>query len=246
MIIGINGYMGSGKDTVGSIIQYLTDKNVNGENFAFWYASNLYSVYENSGKWEIKKFAGKLKQIASLLTGIPVEKFEDQEFKNSYLPADWSSVARKPIKRQDGIFGKGEAYIKPMTVREFLQRLGTDAVRNALHDNTWVNALMADYTPNWTENTKQYWKDKMPEIPNWIVTDCRFPNEAEAILNKNGVIIRVNRPSNIIETTELKLKHISEIALDLWEFDYVIENDGSIEDLISKVKVILQELNIIS
>ena len=36
---------------------------------------------EEQSKWEIKKFAGKLKQIASLLTGIPIEKFEDQEFK---------------------------------------------------------------------------------------------------------------------------------------------------------------------
>mgnify|MGYP002478018656 CR=1 FL=1 len=62
MIIGINGKIGAGKDTVGTIIQglLLTNKNQSSD---------------------IKKFAGKLKQIASILTGIPVKKFEDQEFK---------------------------------------------------------------------------------------------------------------------------------------------------------------------
>lgn len=58
-IIGVSGYSGSGKDTVGKIIQKLCPKS----------------------NWQIKKFAGKLKEIASLLTGIPALKFEDQEFK---------------------------------------------------------------------------------------------------------------------------------------------------------------------
>ncbi len=58
MIIGISGYSGSGKDLVGTIIQEIS-----------------------LNKWHIKKWAGKLKTIASILTGIPVEKFEDQEFK---------------------------------------------------------------------------------------------------------------------------------------------------------------------
>jgi len=86
MIIGINGKIGSGKDTIGSIIQYLTDENVKEMSFEDWYASNVYSVYQASGKWEIKKFAGKLKQMASLLTGIPVEKFEDQDHTLSQIP----------------------------------------------------------------------------------------------------------------------------------------------------------------
>jgi hypothetical protein len=61
-LIGISGKIGVGKDTIGTIIQglLLTNKNQSSD---------------------IKKFAGKLKQTASLLTGVPVEKFEDQEFK---------------------------------------------------------------------------------------------------------------------------------------------------------------------
>ena len=55
MIISISGKIGSGKDTVAEIIKQMSfDK-----------------------PWEIKKWAGKLKEVATILTGIPVEKFED-------------------------------------------------------------------------------------------------------------------------------------------------------------------------
>ena len=33
------------------------------------------------------------------------------------------------------------------------------------------------------------------KYPNWIITDTRFPNEAQAILDKKGILIRVNRYS---------------------------------------------------
>jgi hypothetical protein len=105
MIIGINGKIGSGKDTIGDIIQKICITN-------------------DGPEFEVKKFAGKLKQIASLLTGIPVEKFEDQEFKKLDMNPEWG-----------------------MTYREFLQNLGTEAMRDGLHTNVWVNALFADYVP---------------------------------------------------------------------------------------------------
>ena len=60
MILSISGRKGSGKDTVGHIIQYLT---------AYGEYSSLENFMERSPitggtPWEIKKFAGKLKEIA--------------------------------------------------------------------------------------------------------------------------------------------------------------------------------------
>lgn len=101
MIIGISGRMGSGKNTVGEIIQKLCITN-------------------NGTQFEQKAFAGKLKQIASLLTGISVEKFEDQEFKKQEMSEEWG-----------------------MTYRVFLQKLGTETMCDGLHENVWVNALFA-------------------------------------------------------------------------------------------------------
>ena len=147
MIIGINGYAGSGKDTVGTIIQYLKAKpqNTSLEDVLDFPLTHQWWL-EDISTWEIKKWAGKLKAIASMLTGIPQEKFEDQEFKKTNLEMQWSTLKMKPGKRQDGIFPKKiDMNIVPMTVRDFLQKLGTDAIRDGLHTNAWVNALMSDY-----------------------------------------------------------------------------------------------------
>lgn len=84
MIIGINGYSNSGKDAVGAIIQYLQCSppiQVTIEEICAKY-SDYEELLDEESEWEIKKFAGKLKDIASHLTGIDIEDFEDQEFKN--------------------------------------------------------------------------------------------------------------------------------------------------------------------
>lgn len=188
MIIGIHGYSGSGKDTVGKMI----------------------AEYAPSQQWQIKKFAGKLKDVASMLTGIPVEKFEDQEFKKTNLGKEWSyQVDQFNTPTQ-------------MTVRELLQKLGTEAMREGLHTNTWVNALMADYTPS----------------SNWLVTDCRFPNEADAIKKAGGLVIHVERtgvgPIN---------DHPSETGLDGYPYDYFILNHGDMNYLRNEVGMLMRAIN---
>ena len=233
MIIGISGKIGSGKDTIGSIIQYLTDENVKGMTYEDWYAANVYSVYQNYGKWNIKKFAGKLKEIASLLTGIPVEMFEDQEFKQSFiLGEEWGTVRPNPLNVVP-VF-EDVQFNELMSVRELLQKLGTEVMRDGLHTNVWVNALFADYKrPKMSEHNPS----------NWIITDMRFPNELAAVNDVNGLTIRVVRPQ--IETANFKPQHASETSLDSAEFDYTIVNDSTIEELVKKVREILEKEKII-
>lgn len=75
-------------------------------------------------------------------------------------------------------------------------------------------------------------KEKLSH-PNWIITDMRFPNEMEAVELREGVTIKVVRPGTAVGT------HPSETALDDAYFDHVISNDGTIEDLIEKVRQVL-------
>lgn len=219
MIIGIAGRMGSGKDTVGSIIQYLTlgeeFSKTNGDIIADmehdWYCAK-------KSKFQIKKFAGKLKQVASLITGVPVEAWEDQDFKQGRMPYGWG-----------------------MTYREFLQKLGTEAMRDGLHKDVWVNALFADYKPT-TQIENACYKSAgirvFEDYPLWIITDMRFPNEMKAIELRKGITIRVVRP-DMNSLQSMIPAHASETALENSKFDYEIINDGTIEDLIEKVREIL-------
>lgn len=206
MIIGISGYATSGKDEVAKIIQEL-----------------------ETG-WQVKKFSGALKKVASLLTGIPQDRFEDQEFKESFLGGDWSLPVETPL---DVVFGDVQ-FMKMMSVREFLQKLGTDAIRNGLHPNAWVNAAMAGY-----KNIIVGYDIDEPiaEYPKWIFTDCRFPNEAQAIKDRDGVIIRIDRPG-VGPVND----HPSETALDNWDFDYKILNASDLTALKQTVSLILNKI----
>ena len=69
--------MKSGKDTTGKIIQYLTSDYVNKCDFET-YLRHIIDFPE----WKIKKFAGKLKEIVSILTNISIIDLEKQEVKD--------------------------------------------------------------------------------------------------------------------------------------------------------------------
>ncbi len=242
MIIGISGKIGSGKDIVGKIIQYLIYCNDNKSEDEFNYTVKEWIDDYNSGEinqfpiitkdnWQIVKFADALKDIVCILTGCTREQLEDIDFKNSYLSEEWiygiheecgfKTLLSFPydVNKYRGVLSKSYTY------RELLQKLGTDLLRNQLHENVWCNALFSKYKNN-----------------NWVITDCRFENEANAIKDRNGIIIRVNRVSDSTKIgcdTRHRILHSSEIALDNYKFDYIITNDGLIEDLIASVKLIL-------
>lgn len=201
-IIGLAGYAGTGKDTVARIMQYINAGDTSGitlqqvlkeEDTHGWWL-------EAKSGWRTKSYAHKLKMTASLLTGIPAYKFNSQDFKKSNLGVEWGF----------------------MSVREFLQRLGTDAIRKGLHESTWVNALWSDFGPT----------DK------WIITDVRFPDEAQAVKDRGGLMYRVTR-SNVGAVNN----HSSELALDHWKFDGIIKNDSTIEELVTEVSFIMNHLN---
>ena len=270
MIIGLSGRMGSGKDTVGKIIQYLLCNNTGGVELEDITSSEDHNWWlEEQSGFGTKKFAGKLKQIGSILSGVPVEKFEDQEFKKKTMSLDWIQPKHYNCENYDELDGGNCSYCsckeKEMTYREFLQKLGTEAMRDGLHTNVWVNALFADYKEDegytypvellgktnknpdviLPGKSKETFKVKIlgnPEkfnngYPNWVITDMRFPNELEAVVEKGGLTIRVTRDNG---TRAIDIDpHPSETSLDNSTFDYEIVNDGTIKELAEKVQIIL-------
>lgn len=98
--------------------------------------------------------------------------------------------------------------------RGILQRLGTDVGRKLLDDNIWVDATLASLKTG----------------VDYVITDARFTNEAQAIIDNGGLMVRVER-----EGTGPVNDHPSETALDDWFFDYTIQNNGTIEELNDKV-----------
>ena len=262
MIISISGRIGSGKDLVGSIIQYLIWKNKieKGEKINLHYTFEDFTKSKfgsnNLSGWEIKKFADKLKDIVCLLIGCTREQLEDRVFKETVLGPEWWYY-----KGEVGIYPYNTPYeankklpLIKLTPRMLFQEIGTDLFRNQLHSNVWINATMAEYKP--IAGTMDVRRSR-ETFPNWIITDVRFPNEADAIKEKNGIIIRLQRNTNKVLVNNLDSfinskgyvplkEHESETALDNYEgFDYIIDNNGTIEELIVKVREILIKENIL-
>jgi len=108
-------------------------------------------------------------------------------------------------------FGWEEAKANP-EVRRTLQRLGTEAGRGVLGESIWVDTAMRHAR----------------HLGGHIVfTDCRFPNEAQAVRAAGGLVVRVSRPGFVDDGDT----HSSESALDNYPFDHIVLNDGTIEDL---------------
>lgn len=256
-ILAISGKKGSGKDTTGQIIQYLS--------FLKHYPNTSWEEYWKNkpfgytGDWQIKKFADKLKDIICLLINCTREQLEDESFKSKELGEEWwywymkldggyspiildyLTTTKKELKSYEGL-----ELVKP-TPRFLLQFIGTNLLRNQLHPEIWVNILMSEYKPI-DKRTWQDPDDSNINYPNWIITDMRFLNEMEAVKKRGGITIRVNRPCEICGGSGYHKisclisksgEHYSEIALDKSEFDHVIDNNSDVESLIEKVKEIL-------
>lgn len=263
-LIGISGKIGSGKDTVGVIIQILC--HLEKIKIPYTTAAVMYNWEKNFkdgkyyGEWHIKKFAYKLKKTVALLTGCTVEDLESQEFKTRKIGKEWDwyrGIITTGDKEVVFVRNATDGQLPPFpnnvlgeyNYRDMLQRLGTEAMRNQIHENVWVNALFADYKST-------TYRSEVPvraagfidtEIfPKWIITDTRFPNEAKVIKEKNGILIRVKRTQFLSVGSLATHEHPSETALDDYKFDHVIDNDGTLEELIEKVREILIAEKIIS
>ena len=107
-----------------------------------------------------------------------------------------------------------------MTVGELLQKLGTDAIRDRLHTNSWVFTLF---------NNRQF-------DENTLITDVRFPNELDTIRKRGGIVLRIEGdPTKVRGDGKRDDTHSSETALDDADFDYTIHNTGTLDELLSKV-----------
>jgi hypothetical protein len=179
------------------------------------------SGYARSGKdtaaagmdmWGFKRvaFADKLRDFLYLLNPVVKPRY-DRAF--APLVPDWR--VQQVIDRF-GWHGYKETAYGP-EIRELLQRLGTECGRELISDTVWIDAAL-----NNVELDDHY--------KSVVVTDVRFPNEAQAIKDRGGYVFRIERkgvgPAN---------DHPSEIALDNWIFDCIIDNDGTPEELVTRV-----------
>lgn len=102
-----------------------------------------------------------------------------------------------------------------MSIREIYQKLGTEVMRAVFGDDFWIKRWEWEYV-----NT----------VGDVVVTDVRFENEAAKIRDLGGLVVHVMRPDRqaLDERAEA---HASEAGIECMFGDYMISNDGTLDDL---------------
>lgn len=110
------------------------------------------------------------------------------------------------------------------TPRHAMQTLGTEWGRELIAENIWTNAAI--------NSARMTVRGGRPVV----FDDCRFPNEVEAVVKafSDAVTIRIERSS-----LPVKGFHASETALIAYDFDAIVRNDGTLEDLHAQINKIV-------
>ena len=226
-LVAVSGVKGSGKDSVSNMIQYCL--SVPKFLRQYWIYRYFRKVFPK--KYKKLAFADPLKKMLAVLLNISVDKFNDRNFKEHYV-VDIATLQYAldsyMDKMSDSKFNKLVKLLDPsltksnLTIRQLMQYFGTQVMQNYFGRRVWINSTLkhaSEYT---------------------IITDLRFKAEYEAIKNVNGIIIYVNRP-NCEFGQHASEREMEELLLDN-KYDYVINNNGTMNDLFNSVKKICNDL----
>ena len=198
MIIGLVGFIGSGKDTVAS--RFIS-----------------YGCVKDS-------FAAPLKDACAAIFGWPRELLEGD------------TVESREFRETPDMFWTRKLGIDNFTPRLSLQLVGTDVLRNHFHQDIWLSSLEYRFR---IKNSDQ----------NVVISDARFRNELKLIKSLNGIVVWVQRGelpiwfdddvkanegnaiARKIMQTRWRDVHESEWNWAGFPVDYIINNNGSMEDL---------------
>lgn len=102
--------------------------------------------------------------------------------------------------------------------RVALQTLGTEWGRDIINTDMWILRAKAEIVKH----------------DNIVISDCRFDNEAEAIKEMGGYVVRVAR-----DDAQQVAAHASESGVANGLVDFTIDNNGSLTDLYRLVDYVL-------
>lgn len=99
-----------------------------------------------------------------------------------------------------------------MTNRQILQKVGTEAMRNGFCEDVWCKIMSL----------------RIKDDKNYIIPDVRFDDQAKMIIDRGGIIIKINRDS---VNSSIKDEHKSQKGISEEFINCHIQNDGTIEEL---------------
>ena len=160
-------------------------------------------------------FASTLKDVVAILFSWPRDLLEGL--------TEESRLWRETVDD----FWSAKLSISSFTPRKALQMIGTDLFRIHFNNDIWINII---------ENKIGAMLKNNPNT-NIVISDCRFANEFTLIKQfpDSHIIMILREKNNSIN----KLYHSSETEWVNYNFDAILQNDNSIDDLKFNLKSLL-------
>lgn len=151
------------------------------------------------------------------------------------------TVESRDFRETADLYWTRKLGIDNFTPRLALQLLGTEIMRTHFNQDIWLDSLEYRIRKNEQQDTMV------------VVSDCRFKNELDLIKELNGIVVHVIRdelpewyetavhankgsvPAKHTMETRFAKVHASEWKWVGYDFDFVIKNSGTLEDLQTEV-----------
>jgi hypothetical protein len=166
--------------------------------------------------------------MLAVLLNVPVEKFEDREFKeewyfdftlfrlfDSKVVPNYRAINDKTFNKELKNGNLNLAIDNNLSIRQLLQFFGTDIMRRFFGDKLWIFRTL-----NNAENV--------------IISDQRFLTENQVVQTKNAVILHIVRDcaSGGLHSSEKELDEL----FNKKQYDHVVDNNGTLKDLFNNIK----------
>ena len=152
-----------------------------------WTASQFKAYFESQGKSvEIMSYAAPMKRIAATLFGISLEQLDVAKNNPAAYPIYCGEYGRDYLETD---------------FRQFLQRLGNDAIKPIFGDNVWAKLAKANIDKSTADII--------------IIPDCRFTVELNEVGGTTVRIVNNSLPPPMNHPSELELLHyVTDYSLD--------------------------------
>lgn len=256
LYIGLNGYAGSGKDTLAKALRIMLEYDFpDYESFIKYYNNNVgydtkndfkYATYDRNGvlnntngKVMCIAFADQLKHICASLFGVSTDRFYYNKA-NAYICMNHNFEYTEQQPDKDHIITADEFYYAHdhytslpekyyMSLREVLVYVGTYIIQDHINKRSFINIV---------NNSVSQVQRQNEDIKYVICTDVRFMSEVEYIKDeKHGIMI------NIVRDDIKQLDNVAEHDLDDMQeyFDYTIDNNGTYEEMFKQMWDIIHQ-----
>lgn len=162
-------------------------------------------------------FAGKMGSGKSTAIKLIKEELTERSVELIKLAEPLYDIQEYIYRRISSVYKRPDDFIKD---RKLLQFLGTNWGRDTISTSLWVDIWKAEVT------------HILQNAPDILVVcdDIRFDEEASMLKALGGTLVQIQTEEKRIEDTGFS-GHKSESGVDFKHVDFIIENNGTLDDL---------------